>query len=200
MIIYTIGHSSHSSERFRELLTDNAITAVADVRSRPSSRYCPQFDREILSRTLTAHGIAYVFVGAELGARSTDPDCLVDGSVSYARLARTEAFRSGLERVIRGAARYTVALMCAEKDPLDCHRTLLVARALEYRNAQIRHILDDGRVESHADAMTRLLKETGLPQADMISCREELVELACRRRESRIAWSMDDVREERVAG
>ena len=123
--VFTIGHSTHPQERFIGLLLKHGITAVCDVRSKPYSRMNPQFNREDLEEALLAQGIAYRFLGKELGARSDDPDCYVGGKVQYDRLAGTELFKQGLKRVIRGLKEdFRIALMCAEKEPLECHRTI----------------------------------------------------------------------------
>lgn len=186
--IFTIGHSTHPIERFLELLATNGITALADVRSSPFSRYNPQFNKDTLSVELKQRDIAYVFVGKELGARSDDPACYEGGKVRYDRLAKTSIFGAGIERVLSGAEKYRVALMCAEKEPLDCHRTLLVGRALEQQGVAISHILSDGSIEANADSMTRLLDLLGLPQQDMFNSRAELVEQACESQAQKIAY------------
>src|SRR5262245_1344313 len=118
--LYTIGHSTHSCSQFLDLLVQHRISAICDVRSAPYSRLHPQFNRESLQRELARHHIAYVFLGEELGARSSDPSCYEAGKVQYDRLAATDAFRQGIERVKQGIQRYRVALMCAEQDPLAC--------------------------------------------------------------------------------
>jgi uncharacterized protein (DUF488 family) len=169
------------------LLTANAITAVADVRSRPFSRRHPQFNKDRLAAELAQRGIAYVFLGKELGARSEDPACYEDGKVQYSRLAATASFKSGIERVLAGAAKFRVALMCAEKEPLDCHRTLLVSRALEIAGASIAHILADGSVEPQEKAMSRLIDLVGLSKEDLFQ-RSDLIGAALRLREEKIAY------------
>lgn len=125
--VLTIGHSNHPIERFIGLLKQDGVTAVADVRSAPFSRHNPQFNKDSLQQSLSEAGIAYIFLGKELGARSNDRSCYEDGRVQYERLARTDLFLDGIERVRKGAEQYRIALMCAEKEPLECHRTLLVA-------------------------------------------------------------------------
>lgn len=186
--VLTIGHSNHPVEAFIALLRQHGVTALADVRSAPYSRFAPQFNREALERSLKASSIKYVFLGRELGARPDERSCYENGRVQYARLARTDVFRSGLNRVVRGANDYCVALMCAEKEPLECHRTLLVARALDELDVPVEHILPDGRLESHGDAMLRLLKVVRLPSQDLFRSRRELIALALAQQEERIAY------------
>ena len=155
--VLTVGHSNHSPEAFLALLTRHGVTALADVRSAPYSRFNPQFNRKALSASLAAAGIAYVWLGRELGGRPDNPDCYEDGAVRYDRLARTSLYREGIDRVLRGAAEHCLALMCAEKDPLHCHRTLLVSRSLEEEGLEVAHILADGALEPHESVMDRLL-------------------------------------------
>lgn len=194
--VFTIGHSTHSLEAFVALLKLHGVTALADVRSAPFSRFNPQFNKDVLDRSLRAQGITYVFLGRELGARSDDPSCYENGRVQFGRLARTELFRRGIERVIRGAQEHRIALMCAEKEPLDCHRTLLVARALDDLGVPVEHILADGRLETHGEAMLRLLDLVGVPRTDLFRSRQELLAEALVRQEARVAY----VDEKQAAG
>ena len=189
--VFTIGHSTHTFETFVSLLRSNAVTALADVRSAPFSRFNPQFNRDALEAGLKAQGIRYVFLGRELGARSDDPTCYENGRVQYQRLAQTALFQSGLERVMQGALKHQVALVCAEKEPLECHRTLLVARALVERGVDVAHILSDGRLERHDATMARLLDLVGLPQQDLFRTREQLIEEALRRQGEKVAYVVE---------
>ena len=174
--ILTIGHSNHSLERFVALLAEHRVTAVADVRSAPYSRFRPHFNRDALAAALKTHGIDYAFLGRELGGRPDDPTCYNGGRVDYERMARTGSFRDGVDRVIDGAARHRMALMCAEKEPLDCHRTLLVARVLDDAGVAVAHILADGHLEPHAETMDRLLAAFDLnPNGDLLRPRKEVV-------------------------
>ena len=77
--------------------------------------------------------------------------------------------------------------MCAEKEPLDCHRTILVGRSLVERGVAVAHILADGRLEPHDDTMDRLLDSMKLPRRDLLQSRHELIEQALALRERRIA-------------
>ena len=188
-VVYTIGHSVHSIDAFIDLLTNHRITVVADVRSRPYSRFNPQFNREALKTALAGVGIDYVFLGDELGARSKDRACYVNGKVDYDLLATTQPFRHGLDRIARGSEKHRIALMCAEKDPLACHRAILVSRCLAARGIVVQHILEDGELESHEEAVRRLLVELGLPDHDLFRSREEIVNEAYRRRGDEIAYT-----------
>jgi len=187
-VVFTIGHSTHSFPAFVGLLKQHGVSALADVRSAPFSRFNPQFNKDALATELVAEGIKYVFLGRELGARSADRSCYENGRVLYSRLARTELFRQGLARVLRGAQEHRVALRCAEREPLECHRTLLVARALDEQSVAVAHILGDGRLETHRDAMDRVLGLTGVPLADMFRSRDELVAEALKRQEEKVAY------------
>jgi uncharacterized protein (DUF488 family) len=155
--IFTIGHSTQPVEQFVGKLRDHGITAIADVRSTPFSRHNPQFNKDELSATLKRYGIRYVFLGKELGARTQDECCYVDDKVRYALLAQTDLFKSGIARVLEGTRTYKIALMCAEKDPIECHRAILVARELVQAGCNVQHILANGTLESQESTLSRLV-------------------------------------------
>ena len=187
--VYTIGHSNHEIRNYISLLKQHRVNAVADVRSVPYSRYYPQFNRENLIDSLRVHGIEYVFLGKELGARTDNPECYENGRVRYRLLARTRLFREGIEWVRKGSKHKNIALMCAEKDPLDCHRTILVARELVKVGLDIAHILADGQVERHNIAMKRLLEQLGMGgHRDLFLTEEQLMDKAYAAKERRIAY------------
>ena len=190
--IYTVGHSTHSFEEFLSLLKPHGVTAVADVRSVPHSHFNPQFNRPSLEKELPAAGVAYVFMGKQLGARSKDPSCYEQGRVQYRRLARTALFREGVERIKKGAESYRVVLLCAEKEPLECHRAILVSRELESDGVRVAHILADGSLESHHNAMLRLLRLLGMPPGDLFKSEGQLFEDAYAKQEQRIAYVADE--------
>jgi uncharacterized protein (DUF488 family) len=187
-IVFSVGHSIHTIEAFIALLKKHDITALADVRSVPYSRFQSQFNKDTLERSLKAEGIKYVFLGKELGARSDDRSCYQNGRVRYPMLAKTALFRKGLERVLTGAQDFKIAIMCAEKEPLECHRTLLVSRALEDEGATVQHILADGGLESHRDAMHRLIDVVGLQREDMFRTPEEVLAEALAMQEEKVAY------------
>jgi uncharacterized protein (DUF488 family) len=187
--VLTIGHSNHTIERFIELLRQHRVTAVADVRSSPYSQMYSQFNREALAAALRQEGIAYSFLGMELGGRPADKTCYENGRVQYRRVAATPIFRSGLDRVLAGVPSYRIALMCTEREPLDCHRTLLIAPELEKAGVTVLHVHADERTESHADAMNRLLNLFRMADEDLFRSRSELIEEACYRQQERVAFA-----------
>ena len=190
--VLTIGHSNHALDSFIALLHQHHITALADVRSAPYSRFNPQFNRESLASSLKRCGIEYVYLGHALGGRSNDPTCYEGGRVRYDRVAETESFQHGLDRVVHGAAKHRIVLLCAEREPLECHRTLLVAPALDERGVEVEHIHADGRLESHGETMDRLLDRFNLrSDGDLFRTtqpREKLVAEAIELQAKRVAF------------
>ncbi len=187
-MVFTIGHSTHSLADFLALLARHGVTAVADVRSVPFSRFNPQFNRDQLARGLRQAGIAYAGLGSQLGARSADPACFRNGRVCFDSVAQTAPFQAGLARIAKGAETHRIALMCAEKDPLDCHRTILVARRLVEHGLTVRHILACGTLEDHDAALDRLCRQMGLAEGDLFLPAGQLHETALARRAAEIAW------------
>jgi uncharacterized protein (DUF488 family) len=192
-IVYTIGHSTHPVDYFIALLKQHGVTALCDIRSKPYSRMNPQFNRENLKSSLREKDILYVFLGKELGARCDNAFCYLHGKVQYERLAQTDLFQKGIDRVREGMKRYCLALMCAEKDPLECHRAMLVARHLEAIHTSVEHILEDGSLESHNNALNRLLKQLKLPDQDLFHSREDMIEKAYRLQSERIAYDESEL-------
>jgi len=190
--IYSIGHSNHAWDDFLDLLQKHRITALADVRSQPFSRRYPQYSRVALQAALAAADITYVYLGRELGARCDDRACFVGGQVDFDLVAKTEAFKSGLYRLRDGSGRYSIAMMCAEKEPLDCHRTILVARRLHEAGTAVTHILAEGSTEPHAESEKRLLAELGMGELDMFRDRAETIADAYRQRGCQIAFHPDE--------
>lgn len=186
------------------MLRHYRIGAVVDVRSVPYSRFVPQFDRKSLGAFLKQADVAYVYLGKDLGGRPSEPDQYDDsGQVCYRRVAEAPSFRRGLKRVLEGAGKYRLALMCSEEDPLACHRTLLVAHELWHQDVPVSHIrpcrdTGDSYTEEHADALERLVQSHGLNQGTLIGLdgslvhelgsSAELIEEAVERQRRQIAY------------
>ena len=161
--LFTIGYAGRPAADFIALLKQHKITALCDVRSIPYSIRNPAFNRELLKKVLKAHTIGYVFLGVELGARPKDPSCYVDGKAIYHKIAATVLFKNGLERIKLGMQKgYVLALMCAEKDPMTCHRSILICRNLRGQGIDIRHIIDQETTETQAELEKRLIAQLKL--------------------------------------
>jgi uncharacterized protein (DUF488 family) len=169
MPILTIGHSNHPLDRFLTLIADAGVKVIADVRSVPHSRRFPHFGQTRLVAALKGVGVDYVFFGDSLGGRPKDESVWRNGRPDYTRMAQTPLVRDALADVRRRAAKTRLCLMCSEKEPLDCHRCLLVARALVQDGAEVRNLLADGGVEPHTDTENRLLTWAGKREADLMS-------------------------------
>ena len=163
--LFTIGHSNHPIERFVALLRSAGIVRLIDVRSMPASRRHPQFNRATLAAALNAAGIAYDWQGAALGGKPRGGGARAD----YAAIAAQPAFRDALDHVIGAAARERCTLMCAEREPLDCHRTVLVGRQIAAMGVALQHIHGDGRLEPHEALEDRLLASEGLLGDDLLN-------------------------------
>jgi uncharacterized protein (DUF488 family) len=159
--IKTIGHSNHPIQRFVDLLTAGGVKLLVDVRSLPWSRRFPQFGKERLTQSLADAGIAYVHESA-LGGKPEGRG-KPEGGASYDALAARPEFNAALARLIDRAQDTTVCLMCAEKEPLDCHRTVLVSRRLAERGVAIEHLLADGATRPHSDVEEALLAKSAGP-------------------------------------
>jgi uncharacterized protein (DUF488 family) len=162
-MLYSIGHSNHPIGHFIALLESAGVKLLADVRSYPRSRFAPQFNRDALERTLPESGIDYLYLGQELGG-------MARGKISRA------AFEQGVARLVAESGRQPTAMMCAERDPLDCHRWLWLSRELTARGIEVTHILADGRVESQRETEDRLLEAEGLAGEDFFPREQRLAD------------------------
>lgn len=144
--VFSIGHSNQSADQFVALLQRHGIALLADIRSRPASRFAPQFNRVNLERNLQAAGIGYRWLGEALGGKPRAPE---------------PVFAAGIGDLLDLAVKQPVAMMCAERDPVHCHRTHLVTPALLQRGASVAHILGDGALLPH-DALQQPPKQQSL--------------------------------------
>ncbi len=167
--IYTICHSNHPLESFLGLLEAHGIEVLVDTRSSPYSRYAPQYNRESLKASVEEEGVRYLYLGEELGGRPQGLEYYdEDGHVLYGRVAESDFFREGIQRLEKGVRSYRVALLCAEENPQGCHRKLLVSRVLRQRGVLVHHIRGDGHIEDDAEAPpdTEQLSLFGNDEAD----------------------------------
>jgi len=174
MKLYTIGHSNHTQEKLVQLLVDNGIETLVDVRTSPYSRHNPQFNKDALEFWLSRSHITYIFSGKPLGGRPSDPSCYKHGvvpdeevdflhEVDYRAVMEKPWFEKAIEQLIETAAQTPTAILCSEEDPATCHRHHLIARYLLelYPEVEIRHIRGDGRVYGAASILKSVDEEKG---------------------------------------
>jgi uncharacterized protein (DUF488 family) len=161
--IYTIGSSIHTAHEFTSLLKRYNINAVADVRSVPHSKHTPQFNKEPLAADLRKKSIRYLDFSKEFGARREEHEAYTNNRVDFGKVIKLPDFLDGIERINTGISKgYNIALMCTEKNPLDCHRFSLVSRALiDILAVDVDHILFDGELLNQADLEKRMLHDFG---------------------------------------
>lgn len=166
--LFTIGHSNLEVEDLLSALIRNEIKALCDVRSRPGSFRYPQFNREPLEARLISARIRYEFLGDQLGGRPLDPAYyLTNGLVDYVARRSASDFLQAVDRMLAASRQHNTVMMCAEEDPLHCHRFMLICPAVVHRGVVPVHLRRGGIVESHRDAEDRLLQLHGF--ADVTS-------------------------------
>jgi len=162
-VLYTIGHSNHQISNFINILKNYQITAVADVRSYPFSKYNSEFNRDIFSRKLGESGIKYIYLGNELGGRPKDAFFLENGTVNFEKLIASETFISGIHRLLQEMDFHRMVILCSEREPIDCHRAVVISHYLHKKiGIEIRHILYNGTLEDHRDTEKRILEVTNI--------------------------------------
>jgi uncharacterized protein (DUF488 family) len=186
--VFTIGHSNHPIEKFIDLLRSSDVNVVVDVRTAPYSKMFNQYNQGPLKESLNAAAIGYLFLGDVLGGRSSDPNDYFDGQVVYQSLGKKQAFKNGIQRIIEGSENYRIAIMCSEKDPLDCHRTLLISEVLSHNGIHASHILADGSIEMHENSRVRLLALHNLAEPNLFADDQERMREALMIQEKKIAY------------
>jgi len=187
-IIHTIGYAAHTVESFIAALEKFSITAIADVRSQPYSKFKPEFNKENLKKVLMNNHIEYVFLGDNIGARIKAPECYRNGQVDYELISKHPLFQEGIYRLLKGMEKFSISLMCAENDPINCHRTILICKNLKKYQIQINHIIDANTFENHTETELRLMKLFHLEQPDLFTNDSERLAEAYSRQEEKIAY------------
>ena len=186
--LFTIGYANFSGIHFLNMLNKCDINFIVDVRSWPYSNYKPVFNRESLKSSLADYDIGYLFLGDNCGARTDDETCYVDNRVDYDLLAKSKVFMNGLERIHRGLRKYRIALMCAENDPITCHRDILICRNLKQMDIKIRHIIAPNIIEVNEESEQRLLNLFFNQENELFADRNDLLNEAYTRQGILIAY------------
>ncbi|MCM1307362.1 MAG: DUF488 domain-containing protein [Butyrivibrio sp.] len=169
-ILYTIGHSQHKIEEFAKMLKAYKINYVLDVRSTPYSQFAPVYNMESIKNCLKKFSIQYVFMGKNFGARQKEDSLYCkEGYLDFEKVRNSINFRNGVNNVLKGISEGNrIVLMCTEKDPIECHRAIMVAKAFSESGINVEHIMSDGTLQSHADLNKRLL-DMYFPNRNQIS-------------------------------
>lgn len=152
--LHTIGHGNRSAEEFVVLLQAAEIDLLVDVRAHPASKRHPRFARAALEAELARAGIDYVWEGKDLGGfRKPRPDSphlalAADGFRAYADHMETAAFEAAAGRLMDRAGERRVAIMCAEKNPAECHRSFISDWLLAHA-VDVMHLIGPGQSEPH---------------------------------------------------
>jgi uncharacterized protein (DUF488 family) len=186
--IFTIGHSNLDISDFINLLLANKIELVVDVRSAPYSKLYPHFNRNPLEVSLTKNSIKYIFLGDSVGGRSNNIKDYSKGRVMYKKIAEKKEYISSINTIIQNSSKYKIVLMCSEKEPLECHRTLLISRSIEAHMVKILHIHRDGQIESQSEGIQRLLKIWKLDSPNLFGEDAERIDEAFTKQESKYAY------------
>lgn len=178
--LFSIGYATKPIQVFIKQLKHYNISAIADVRSVPYSKAFFDYHQDALKKTLKAENIHYVYLGDELGPRSKDESHYDDNNqIQFKRLMQSQLYLDGMDRVQQGLDKgLYIALMCAEKDPADCHRSLLIGEYLqEHHQLDLQHIQHDGSLEMHSQMQERLIN-IHTPSLDLFADNKEQKELA----------------------
>ncbi len=155
--IYTIGYGGRSIEQFIELLHRYKIGFLIDIRSQPHSRFNQQFSKDTFEKVLRQHHIRYVFMGDTLGGRPNDSTCYADGKVDYSKVREKAFYQQGINRLHTAwEKQISVALMCAELKPQECHRSKLIGNTLCDQNIAVAHIDGTGELKTQQEVMQLL--------------------------------------------
>ena len=159
MEIYTIGHSNYTVERLIDMLKHYNINCVVDIRGTPYSKYNIQFDKETIRYTLSKAGFIYIYMAKELAAKRINKQSYnEEGYSDFEKVIKENEFIEGIERLKNGCNKgYKIALLGAMQEPIRCHRSILVGRALRENGFNVKHILDDYSIASQEDIEQMLL-------------------------------------------
>ncbi len=194
--VFTIGHSAHSFDLFLQLIKQHGVEELIDVRTSPYSRWASDFNRETLEMSLEKAGIGYAHMGGALGGRPRSLDLYdSDWIADYELMATTDDFDEDIRQLERIAEERVVCLLCSERQPEDCHRTLLVSEALVTREISARHILATGLLEDHERVIERLMidyqRKAKSPDMGMFLSQEQTRKAALRWQAKQVAFRLD---------
>ncbi|SOC27449.1 DUF488 domain-containing protein [Thalassospira xiamenensis] len=189
--IFTIGHSTMEMTTFIDRLRSHDISDLVDVRSSPYSRYCSQFDRQHIRTSVYRAKMRYTYLGQALGGRPKAAHCYNGHVADYEIMAKESSFTDGIKHLLAGAMRgHKICLMCSESSPCDCHRCLLVGRALSSQSVVVKHIMGDNKIATQSDIEELLLQKSSMTEPDLFASRDEQLSTAYRKHSMQVAYSL----------
>jgi len=204
--IYTVGHSTHSHEHFLELIKSKDINCVVDVRSVPFSRYANNYNKDVIKAFLNRNHLIYLYMGEELGARQSSPSLYTpEGYLDFEKTSKSKIFLSGIKRIMDGLEKkYSITLMCTEKDPIECHRAILVAKELIKNGCTVIHIMDNGQTQTQDQLEQRMLdhyfpnwgQQSLFEEVESNLSRDELILKAYQLKNKEIGYSLNSGQKE----
>lgn len=190
--IFTIGYTAFPNQNdFVAMLKKYNVPYVIDVRSYPiASQFYAIYSKPTLEPLLKNHNIIYRNYAKEFGARQENREYFMEeGCLDFKRFTKSKEFLNGVEKIKKTLSlNYNLALMCAEKDPIDCHRTIMVSRALNLLGFDIKHILATGNLQTQKEIDFRLLKFYHLDESSLFQTKDELIDEAYIRKNIQIGY------------
>lgn len=198
--IYTIGYTSFFINDFIETLIRYKVTCVIDVRSTPFSQHYSDYNKDTLEIALKNKGILYRNYAHEFGARQENRIFYSNGGcLDFSKFISSEQFLDGVKKVTKGTEKgYTFALMCAEKDPINCHRSIMLGKGFKDLGYNVNHIKADGQIETQCEIEKRLLDMyfKDRQQLSLFSAandEDSLISECYRKRNNEIGFNLEDV-------
>ncbi len=198
-VIYTIGYTAFNIIDFVKVLKKYDIKCLIDVRSTPKSNYYKDFDDTNIKNTLSTNNIIYRNYKKEFGARQDDMNFYCNGYLDFEKFSKSQQFNEGIEKIKKAQEMgYGVCLMCAEKDPINCHRTVLIGRNLDKKGFKVEHILADETTCTQKNIDNRLLNKY-FPNRNQLSIfgsdnlsDEENLEIAYKMKNKEIGFRLEE--------
>jgi uncharacterized protein (DUF488 family) len=161
--IYSIGHGNKKIEDFIAELKSFDIRYLIDVRSKPFSKWNPQFNQSLLEFDINNNGITYIFLGDKLGGLPDDRTCYINGKVEYDLIKEKDFFKENLTRLLTAnSKKIKVAVMCSESKPEECHRSKLIGQELLKHDISMKHIVSNKLIKSQETVIAELTKGVGV--------------------------------------
>jgi len=198
--LYTIGYAGYNTNDFIDVLKRYSINALIDVRSNPFSSHFPVYNMDILEQTLKRNNIHYRSYANEFGAQQPER-CFYtpQGYLDFEIFTASEKYNHGYQRIEDGLMKdYVFALMCSEKDPMDCHRSIMISKTFNDNGYSVHHLLPDNKFMTQLDVEKRLLNKY-FPNRDQISffaeqrSDNELITESYRKRNADIGYYLGEV-------